>query len=167
MKKSFTAGLITFVVALFVTTVIAVIYITSAANSRRERADFIVSSAADRIEAEIQRRDYITRILEITVSSSEEGIAGERFAKIAEEVFNDYLDLVDITLAPGGIVSYKYPLDNGIAEREDLFEDGVEGVYADYSRMSGMSVIMAPTTLKDGSYGIIIRRPIYIGGEVS
>ncbi len=167
MKKSFTAGLITFVVALFVTTVIAVIYITSAANSRRERADFIVSSAADRIEAEIQRRDYITRMLEIEVASSKEGITAERFAKIADEVFNDYLDLVDITLAPDGIVSYKYPLDHGIAERENLFEDGVEGVYADYSRMSGMSVIMAPTTLKDGSYGIIIRRPIYTGGEVS
>ena len=53
MKKSITAGLITFVAALVVTTVIAVLYITSAAGSRRERAEFIAQSVADRIEAEI------------------------------------------------------------------------------------------------------------------
>ena len=166
MKKSITAGLFTFVIALVITTIIAVIYITSAAGSRRERAEFIAESVADRIEAEIQRRDYITRMLEIEVSSSKEGITPEKFAITAEEVFNDYMDIVDITLAPNGIVSNKYPLDNGIAEREDLFADGVDGIYADYSKMSGLSIIMAPVTLPDGSYGIILRRPIYMG-EVS
>ena len=166
MKKSITAGLLTFIAALAITTVIAIVYITSAAGNRRERAEFIAESVADRIEAEIQRRDYITRMLEIEVSSSKEGISPEKFAITADEVFNDYMDIVDITLAPGGIVSYKYPLDNGIAEREDLFSDGVDGIYADYSKMSGLGIIMAPVTLSDGSYGIILRRPIYMG-EVS
>ena len=166
MKKSITAGLITFIAALAITTVIAIVYITTAAGNRRERAEFIAESVADRIEAEIQRRDYITRMLEIEVSGSKDGITPEKFAITADEVFNDYMDIVDITLAPGGIVSYKYPLDNGIAEREDLFSDGVDGIYADYSKMSGLGIIMAPVTLSDGSYGIILRRPIYMG-EVS
>ncbi|MBO6197197.1 MAG: sensor domain-containing diguanylate cyclase [Butyrivibrio sp.] len=166
MKKSITAGLLTFIAALAVTTVIAIVYITSAAGNRRERAEFIAESVADRIEAEIQRRDYITRMLEIEVSSSKEGITPEKFAITADEVFNDYMDIVDITLAPGGIVSYKYPLEGGIAEGEDLFSDGVDGIYADYSKMSGLGIIMAPVTLSDGSYGIILRRPIYMG-EVS
>ena len=166
MKKSITAGLLTFIVALAITTVIAIVYITTAAGNRRERAEFIAESVADRIEAEIQRRDYITRMLEIEVSSSKEGITPEKFAITADEVFNDYMDIVDITLAPGGIVSYKYPLEGGIAEREDLFSDGVDGIYADYSKMSGLGIIMAPVTLSDGSYGIILRRPIYMG-EVS
>ncbi|MBP3824223.1 MAG: sensor domain-containing diguanylate cyclase [Butyrivibrio sp.] len=166
MKKSITAGLLTFIVALAITTVIAIVYITTAAGNRRERAEFIAESVADRIEAEIQRRDYITRMLEIEVSGSKDGITPEKFAITADEVFNDYMDIVDITLAPGGIVSYKYPLDNGIAEREDLFSDGVDGIYADYSKMSGLGIIMAPVTLSDGSYGIILRRPIYMG-EVS
>ncbi|WP_026521110.1 sensor domain-containing diguanylate cyclase [Butyrivibrio sp. VCB2001] len=166
MKKSITAGLITFIAALAITTVIAIVYITTAAGNRRERAEFIAESVADRIEAEIQRRDYITRMLEIEVSSSKEGITPEKFAITADEVFNDYMDIVDITLAPGGIVSYKYPLEGGIAEREDLFSDGVDGIYADYSKMSGLGIIMAPVTLSDGSYGIILRRPIYLG-EVS
>ena len=167
MKKSITAGLFTFVAALIISTVIAILYITSAAGSRRERAEFIAQSVADRIEAEIQRRDYITRMLEIEVSGSKDGITPEKFAITADEVFNDYMDIVNITLAPGGIVSYKYPLDNGKAERTDLFADGVSGIYSDYSKMSGLGIIMAPVTLDDGSEGIILRRPIYMGGEVS
>ena len=167
MKKSFTAGLITFVVALCITTAIAVVYLYGASSNRRERAEFIANSVADRIEAEIQSRNYITRMLEIQVRSSKGDITTDSFMVIADEVFNDYLDIVDITLAPGGIVSHKYPLDNGIAEREDLFADGVQGVYADYSKMSGTSIIVAPTTLSDGSYGIIIRRPIYTSEEAS
>ena len=166
MKKSIKAGLFTFVTALIITTVIAVLYITSAAGSRRERAEFIAQSVADRIEAEIQRRDYITRMFEIEVSSSRDGITPEKFGITADEVFNDYMDIVDITLAPGGIVSYKYPLDNGKAERTDLFADDAGGIYADYSKMSGLGIIMAPVSLEDGSYGIILRRPIYMG-EVS
>ena len=149
MKKSITAGLFTFVAALIISTVIAILYITSAAGSRRERAEFIAQSVADRIEAEIQRRDYITRMLEIEVSGSKDGITPEKFAITADEVFNDYMDIVNITLAPGGIVSYKYPLDNGKAERTDLFADGVSGIYSDYSKMSGLGIIMAPVTLDD------------------
>ncbi len=166
-KKSITAGLITFVIALALTTVLAVVYLISASGARRERVEFISRSVADRVHAEIQRRDYITRMLEIEVSSSQGNISKNSFQIIAEEVFDDYLDIVDISLAPNGVVSYIYPIANGIAERSDLFEDGIQGVYADYSKMSGVSVIMAPVTLDNGDYGIIIRRPIYVDGEVS
>ncbi len=165
-KKNITAGLLTFVVALAITSCVAVFYLTTTAQNRRERAQFLADTVAGNIQAEIQSREYITRMLEIQVSSSKGVITGESFQVIAGEVFDDYLDIIDISLAPGGVTSYKYPLDNGIGERENLFQDSAQGVYADYSRMSGMSVIIAPTFLDDGSYGIVIRKPIYTG-EVS
>ncbi len=165
-KKSITAGLITFVMALAITTCVAVFYLTTTSHNRRERAQFLADTVASNIQAEIQSREYITRMLEIEVSSSKGIITGESFQVIAEEVFDDYLDIIDISLAPGGITSYKYPLDNGIGERENLFQDSAQGVYADYSKMSGVPVIIVPTFLDDGSYGIVIRRPIYTG-EVS
>ena len=166
-KRSITAGLLTFVIALAITTSVAVFYLISASNSRRERAKFTADSVAHNIHSEIQRREYITRMLEIQVESSMGNITADSFQVIAEEVFNDYLDIIDISLAPDGIVRYKYPLDNGLAERENLFEDSARGVYADYSKMSGTPVIIAPTILSDDSYGIIITRPIYTGEEVS
>ncbi len=163
-KKSITAGLLTFVIALAITTSVAVYYLTTTASSRRERAQFLADTVAGNIQAEIQSREYITRMLEIEVSSSRGVITSESFQVIAEEVFDDYLDIIDISLAPAGVTSYKYPLDNGIGERENLFQDSAQGVYADYSKMSGVPVIIAPTFLDDGSYGIVIRRPIYTGG---
>ncbi len=165
-KRSITVGLLTFVIALAITTCVAVMYLTTTARTRRERAQFLADTVAGNIQSEIQSREYITRMLEIQVSSSKGVITAESFQVIAEEVFDDYLDIIDISLAPGGVTSYKYPLDNGIGERENLFQDSAQGVYADYSRMSGMSVIIAPTFLDDGSYGIVIRKPIYTG-EVS
>ena len=160
-KKSITAGLCTFVIALVITTIIAVIYIRAASDARRGRAQFLVESTAQEIQAEIQRREYITRMLEIEVSSSKGVITSDSFQVMADEVFNDFLDIVDISLAPDGVVKYIYPLDNGIAERTNLFENGVQGVYSDYSKMSGTPVIIAPVTLASEEYGIIIMRPIF------
>ena len=164
-KKSVTFGLIAFVVTLIFTTVLAIIYLSVASNGRRERASFIAESIADRIEAEIANRQYITRIIEIEVQSSNGSLSQESFMTMGEALFDDYLDVIDITLAPNGVVSYIYPMDGGLAERINLFEDSKEGIYAENSMQTGLAVILSPVTLSDGSYGIVIRRPIYLGDE--
>ena len=164
-KTSVRTGLIAFVITLAITTVIALLYLNAAANSRKERVQFIADSYAQSIESELASRNYITRILEIEISESRGVITNDQFKIFAEELFDDYIDIEDITLAPGGIVSYKYPLESGIAQRENLFADNVQGVYADYSKMSGAPVVIAPAVLADGSNGIIIRRPVYTDEE--
>ncbi|WP_292142937.1 diguanylate cyclase domain-containing protein [Butyrivibrio sp.] len=162
-KRSITIGLVTFVLALIATTVIGVIYLSSVASTRRERAAFMAGNIANRIEAEIKNRDYITRLLEIEVKNSDGALTQERFYKVGEALFDDYLDVVDISIAPDGIVTYVYPLQSAFTERKNLFDDKVEGVYLDNSKQTGVGIILAPVTLPDGSYGIIIRRPIYLG----
>ncbi|WP_024867077.1 diguanylate cyclase domain-containing protein [Butyrivibrio sp. FCS014] len=166
-KKSARAGLIAFVVTLVITTVIAIFYLNNAASSRRERAKFMADTYGQSIEAEIAAREYITRMLEIKIQESKGNITGEQFRIIAEELFDDFIDITDISLAPDGIVSFKYPLTGGLADRENLFSDNVQGVYADYSKMSGASILIAPAIMDDGSYGIIIRRPVYTSEEAS
>ncbi|MBO4456301.1 MAG: sensor domain-containing diguanylate cyclase [Butyrivibrio sp.] len=166
-KKSFNVAVFTFVATLAITTVLAILYLTSASSSRRERAQFIADSIGDRIEAEINAREYIARILEIEVIRESGMISPEDFQTMGEELFNDYLDVVSVTLAPDGIVNYIYPLNNGLAERTNLFDDPIEGIYADYSKMSGVPVINAPVKLPDDSYGIVIRRPIFLKQENS
>ncbi len=166
-KKSARVGLIAFVITLAVTTVIAIFYLNSAASSRRERAKFMAGTSGQSIEAEIAAREYITRLLEIKIQESQGNITGEQFRIIAEELFDDFIDITDISLAPEGIVSFKYPLTGGLADRENLFSDNVQGVYADYSKMSGTSILIAPAIMDDGSYGIIIRRPVYTSEKAS
>ena len=164
-KKSATYGLITFIITLIITASIATFYLRTTANSRKERASFIVNSIANRIEAEIDTREAITRVLEIAISGNDGNISDEEFEHIASELFDDYLDVVDIAIAPEGIVSNVYPGGTGLEKNMNLFSDELGGVYADYSKMSKMPVIISPTTLIDGTYGIIIRRPVFTGGD--
>ena len=156
-KRSITIGLVTFVLALIATTVIGIIYLSSVASTRRERAAFMAGNIANRIEAEIKNRDYITRLLEIEVKNANGALTQERFYKVGEALFDDYLDVVDISIAPGGIVTYVYPLQSAYTERKNLFDDNFEGVYLDNSKQTGVGIILAPVKLPDGSYGIIIR----------
>lgn len=164
-KRSIRLGLITFAISLIITTLLAMAFLTNTSRIRRERATFIAESIANRIHAEIKNREYITRILEIQVRSSNGEITQEEFQKIGEALFDDNIDVVDITLAPNGVISYLYPMNSGVSERIDLFNDSQNKIHADNSRNTGVGIIMTPVSLSDGNYGIIIRRPIYLGNE--
>ncbi len=164
-KKSITLGLITFLITMVITAVIAAIYIRTITDSRRERASFIANSFADRIEAEIDTREAIARVLDIAISGNEGKITDEEFEHSASELFDDYLDVVDISIAPGGVVSKVYPSGTGLEKGMNFFSEELGGVYADYSKLSMMPVIISPTTLIDGTSGIIIRRPVYTGND--
>ncbi|WP_026652024.1 diguanylate cyclase domain-containing protein [Butyrivibrio proteoclasticus] len=166
-KKSITIGLIAFVLALAVTTVLAIMYLSYTASSRRERATFIVNSVADQIEAKLQARDSVTRFLEIGIKGNDGAMTIQEFQSIGQYIFNDYIDIVNISIAPQGVVSYVYPMEGGIAERKNIFEDSLEGPYADNSKLSGLPIIICPMNLEDGSYGLIIRRPIYLGEDTN
>ncbi len=164
-KKSVTLGLITFVVTLAITMAIAAYYIRTTSNTRKERASFMVESFAERIQAEIDTREFITRILEIAVTGNDGNLSEDIFENMASELFDEYLDVIDIAIAPNGIVSDVYPKGTGLEKGMDLFSDELGGVYADYSKMSMMPAIIAPYNLISGNHGIIIRRPVFIGNE--
>lgn len=166
-RKYKRVGAITFIVTLIITTFIAFFYLTRAAASRKEKAQFLADSISERIGAEIESREYITRMLEIEVTNEAGDLTQQEFQTMGEALFDDYIDVMGVSLAPNGVISYMYPLDNGIAERKNLFTDSVEGVYAENSVKTGLSVILAPISLSDGSYGIVIRRPVYLGGKSS
>ena len=161
-KKSVTLGLITFVITLIITTAVAAFYISRTTGSRKEKAAFIVKSIADTISAEIDTREFVTRVFEIQLTGSNGEISEQEFAQISDALFDDYLDVTEISLAPGGVVSFVYPAKSNTLLETNLFDDPLEGVYADYSKMSGVPIIIAPSFLKDGSLAIIIRKPIFL-----
>ena len=161
-KKSISFSLITFVITLIITTAIAAFYLISTSNSRKERASFIAYSIADRIEAEINNREYITRVYEIQIRGNNGEISEDEFNTVSEALFDDYLDIIDISLARDGIVSNVYPKESSLDVGTSFFSDSRFGVYADYSKMSQVAVIIAPAVLNDGKESIIITRPIFL-----
>lgn len=166
-KRSIRLGLITFAISLIITTMLAMAFLSNTSRIRRERATFIAESIANRIHAEIKNREYITRILEIEVMSSDGELTQDAFQKIGEALFDDNIDVVDMTLAPNGVINYVYPMNSGVSERVNLFEDSQNKVHVDNSKNAGVGIIMTPVKLLNDTYGIIIRRPIYLGNEKS
>ena len=132
-QKSISLGLITFVITLVITMALAGLYVNRTSSSRKERASFIADSIGDRIEAEIDNREYIARVFEIQLRSSNGELTQESFNAISDALFNDYLDVIDISLAPDGIVEYVYPSTSSLRTGSNFFEDSRYGVYADYS----------------------------------
>jgi diguanylate cyclase (GGDEF)-like protein len=161
-KKSTIIGLVAFAAALVVATVIVVIYMTTASNSRKERARFLAESIGGNIAAEIDSREFISKILDIEIKNRGGVITEVEFNKLAEALFEEYIDVVDISIAPSGVVQYVYPKDSGLEKNMNFFDDELEGVYADYSKLSGTSVIIAPVTLIDGKTGVVIRKPVFM-----
>ena len=78
-NKSVVTGLLTFVITLVFTTIIAIIYLTTTAQARREKAQSMVNAKAQTIETAIANREYITRILEIDISGNKGSISNEQF----------------------------------------------------------------------------------------
>ena len=164
-QKSVTLGLITFVVTLIITVGLAGLYINRTSSSRKERASFIADSIGNRIEAEIDNREYIARVFEIQLKSDKGQLSQDSFYDISDALFNDYLDVIDISLAPGGVVEYIYPATSSLHRGTNFFEDERYGIYADYSKMSKVSVIISPATLNDDTKGIIVTKPIYLDDD--
>lgn len=164
-QKSVTLGLITFVVMLIITVGLAGLYINRTSSSRKERASFIADSIGNRIEAEIDNREYIARVFEIQLKSDKGQLSQDSFYDISDALFNDYLDVIDISLAPGGVVEYIYPATSSLHRGANFFEDERYGIYADYSKMSKVSVIISPATLNDDTKGIIITKPIFLDDD--
>ncbi len=161
-RKSTIIGLVVFAISLILATMIAALYLTSTSNSRKERAKFIVESIAGNISAEIDTREFITRFFEVEVEGKNDNLSEGEFIAIAESLFDDYIDVVDISLAPDGVVDHVYPKGTGLERGMSFFDGSLEGIYADYSKMAGVSVIIAPLNLIDGSYGMVIRNPIFL-----
>ncbi|MCK5763818.1 MAG: bifunctional diguanylate cyclase/phosphodiesterase [Clostridiales bacterium] len=95
---------------------------------------------------------------------------------LSQELLDDYGEMskliekgvININIAPNGIITYVYPLeDNKVVLRHDLINDEREEVRKDieYSIKTKSSIISGPTELIRGGIGLIIRDPIFIDDE--
>ena len=161
-KKSSVIGLIAFAIALVLATIIVVIYMTTVSNSRKERAKFLAGSIGGNISAEVDSREFIAKLFELVIRNSNGQIDDDAFTDMAASLFDEYIDIVDISTAPEGKVDKVYPADTGLKKGMDLYDESLGGIYSDYSKLAGASVIMAPVTLVDGKSGIVVRKPIFL-----
>ncbi|MEA3423614.1 MAG: diguanylate cyclase, partial [Bacillota bacterium] len=94
----------------------------------------------------------------------------------SQELLEDYGEMsnlvekgvLNINVAPGGIIKYVYPLKgNEVVIGHDLINDDREEVKNDieYSIKTRLSIISGPIELVRGGIGVIIRDPVFIDDE--
>ena len=128
---------------------------------RRTTAQLNVSTYGERIKNEITNGIAITDTLKQVLISGNGDI--KQFDTIAENLISDSIESVQ--LAPNGVVTDIYPAEGNEAGKIDLLHDKDRGRISCYARDNHTIITQGPFKLKQGSYGIAVRNPVYLNDE--
>ena len=128
---------------------------------RRTTAQLNVSTYGERIKNEITNGIAITDTLKQVLISGNGDI--KQFDTIAENLISDSIESVQ--LAPDGVVTDIYPAEGNEAGKIDLLHDKDRGRISCYARDNHTIITQGPFELKQGSYGIAVRNPVYLNDE--
>ena len=128
---------------------------------RRTTAQLNVSTYGERIKNEIINGIAITDTLKQVLISGNGDI--KQFDTIAENLISDSIESVQ--LAPDGVVTDIYPAEGNEAGKIDLLHDKDRGRISCYARDNHTIITQGPFELKQGSYGIAVRNPVYLNDE--
>ena len=128
---------------------------------RRTTAQLNVSTYGERIKNEITNGIAITDTLKQVLISGNGDI--KQFDTIAENLISDSIESVQ--LAPDGVVTDIYPAEGNGAGKIDLLHDKDRGRISCYARDNHTIITQGPFELKQGSYGIAVRNPVYLNDE--
>ena len=128
---------------------------------RRTTAQLNVLTYGERIKNEITNGIAITDALKQVLISENGDI--KQFDTIAENLISDSIESVQ--LAPDGVVTDIYPAEGNEAGKIDLLHDKDRGRISCYARDNHTIITQGPFELKQGSYGIAVRNPVYLNDE--
>ena len=128
---------------------------------RRTTAQLNVSTYGERIKNEITNGIAITDTLKQVLISENGDI--KQFDTIAENLISDSIESVQ--LAPDGVVTDIYPSEGNETGKIDLLHDKDRGRISCYARDNHTIITQGPFKLKQGSYGIAVRNPVYLNDE--
>lgn len=89
--------------------------------------------------------------------------AVKNFDEMAGSISDTGAPIDSVQLAPGGVVLYIYPEQGNAAGKIDLFADPDRRAEAILARDTGQTIVAGPFELKQGGFGMAIRKPVYLG----
>lgn len=156
MLKIFSVLIVAAAAAIF-----SVSYIQKQANIRQ--AGYVMSSEINKLQYNIDSRLLNAEILEMIVVNDNGAV--ENFDDVAKKLFIQDSSIRSLQLAPGGVVSYVYPLKGNEDAFGDLFSDPDRKTEAEYARDTGQMTLAGPFELAQGGTGVVARQPIYLTDE--
>ena len=158
MKKKTLVPFIVFLLGICLISFI--VYKTNAHEEEQKHttAQLNATTYGERIKNEITNGMEITDVLK-QILISEDGELNQ-FDTVAKNIMSDSIE--SIQLAPNGVVTDIYPQEGNDAGKIDLLNDKNRGEICRYGRDNKVVTMQGPFQLKQGEYGIAVRKPVYI-----
>jgi diguanylate cyclase (GGDEF)-like protein len=159
IKLSKTA-ILSFFVSLVLCSSIIIITIINRGNVEKLQMEHLILEKTIRINEVVSRLLYKTNSLEMMVIQGDGNL--DNFYRIAPSIVDDPA-ILNILVAPDGIVSNVYPLENNQAVLGlNFFSEGAGNREAIAAKDSGRLVLGGPFQLIQGGYALVGRLPVYI-----
>ena len=158
VKKKTLVPLITFLLGIFLVSLIVYKTDTHEKEQRHITAQLNVATYGEQIKNEITNGIEITDTLKQILISEDGEI--HQFETIAGNLMSDSIESVQ--LAPNGVVTDIYPANEKEAGKIDLIHDKDRGKISCYARDNHTIITQGPFKLKQGGYGIAVRNPVYL-----
>ena len=154
-----------FILAFLVCTFAGIITIQNKINIEKLQIEHLILESSYRINEVISHKLYKTQALAALVIKGD-GVVNN-FQEIAAVIVSDEPSLANVLLAPDGIVTDVYPLEEsravlGLDFFNDTFAGNREAILA---RDTGQLVMAGPFLLRQGHWGLAGRYPVYINTE--
>lgn len=127
-------------------------------KQNRTMANLNAMTYAERMKTDIMKGIGVSDTLRQIIISNDGQL--NKFYEIAEEMMTDSVQSIQI--APDGVVTDIYPQEGNDAGKIDLLNDKDRGEICRYGRDNKVVTMQGPFQLKQGEYGIAVRKPVYI-----
>jgi len=154
-------AVISFLVSLILCGFLISVVIVNRANIEKLEIDQLILEKSTRINEVISQLLYKTHSLSIVVIQDSGDV--KNFDAIAPVIVADDPVILNVLLAPDGIVSKVYPLHGNEAVLGwNYFDEGAGNVEAMAARDSGSLVLGGPFNVVQGGQALVGRLPVYI-----
>jgi len=155
----------TFIIAFLVCIIIGIIAIQNIINIEKLQIEHHILESGYRINEVISKKLYKTQALAALVIQGNGTVSN--FQEIAAAIITDDPSFANVLLAPDGIVTDVYPLEESITVLglnffDESFAGNKEAILA---RDTGNLVMAGPFFLIQGHWGLVGRYPVYINTE--
>lgn len=152
--------------AIFVATLVRGVRVENEKHAEKlERMN--AETCSERMHGELNKGVSLVTTLEQVIISERGNV--NSFEKIADNLMMDSQSeyygksfIRCLQLAPGGVVSRIYPLEDNEEGMIDLINDKDRGFICRYARDNDKLIIQGPFNLAQGGKGVAIRKPVYL-----
>lgn len=158
IKKNIIIPLVVFIIGMSAVAGIVCSINNEQNKQNRTMANLNAMTYAERMKTDIMKGIGVSDTLRQIIISNDGQL--NKFYEIAEEMMTDSVQSIQI--APGGVVTDIYPQEGNDAGKIDLLNDKNRGEICRYGRDNKVVTMQGPFQLKQGEYGIAVRKPVYI-----